>query len=70
MLIVYSNLQRLESKMDTMICACDLDAVCDTHMDENDRMTWPEVLGIRPTPMDSRDAYDGSYKSKFWEGWN
>lgn len=56
--------------MDTLICACDEAFTCEHHVAENDAMTWPAVLGIRPNPTDSWDAYDGSYRSKFWEGWD
>lgn len=56
--------------MDTLICACDLDFICEAHTEANDAMTWPAVLGIKPSPFDARDAYDDSYRSKFWEGWD
>lgn len=56
--------------MDTVICACDQGFTCERHTEDNDRMTWPAVLGIRPTPADAWDAYEGGWKSKYFEGWN
>lgn len=56
--------------METMICACDLDFICEEHTEANDVMTWPVVLGIRPAPHDAYDAYEGSYKGRYFEGWD
>lgn len=56
--------------MDTMICACDQGFTCERHTDENDRMTWPAVLGIKPSPVDAWDAYEGGYKGRYFEGWD
>lgn len=56
--------------MNTTICACDLDFICEEHTEANDAMTWPVALGIRPAPNDAWDAYEGSYKGRYFEGWD
>jgi hypothetical protein len=56
--------------MDTMICACDFSYTCEAHVAENDAMTWPAVLGLKPTPQDAWDAYEGGYKGRYFEGWD
>lgn len=56
--------------MDTVICACELSYTCERHTEENDRMTWPAVLGIKPSPVDAWDAYEGGYKGRYFEGWD
>lgn len=56
--------------MELEICACELSYTCERHTEENDRMMWPAVLGLKPTPQDAWDAYDSTYKGKFWEGWS
>lgn len=56
--------------MDTVICACELSYTCEAHVAENDRMTWPAVLGIKPSPVDAWDSYEGGYKGRYFEGWD
>lgn len=56
--------------MDTLICACDLDSICAEHVEQNDAMTWPAALGIKPAPIDAWDAYEGGYKGRYFEGWD
>lgn len=56
--------------MDTMLCECDLDVSCAYHVEQNDAMTWPAVLGIKPSPVDAWDAYEGGYKGRYFEGWD
>lgn len=56
--------------MNTEICACDLSEICEEHTEANDAMTWPAVLGIKPSPFDAWDAYEGGWKSKYFEGWD
>lgn len=53
--------------METVICACDLEFNCGQH--ENDGAEWAHVLGIKPTPFDAWDAYEGAYKGRYFEGW-
>lgn len=50
------------------ICDCDLDFVCDAHV--NLIAVWASALGIKPTPFDAWDAYEGGYKGKYFEGWD
>lgn len=56
--------------MNTQICACDLDFICEEHTEANDVMTWPVALGIKPSPFDAWDAYEGGYKGRYFEGWD
>lgn len=51
----------------TLECTCDLDAVCEDHI--NPPAEWANVLGIKPTPFDAWDAYEGAYKGRYFEGW-
>lgn len=53
--------------METVICACDLGVTCDEHL--NPPAEWAHVLGIKPTPFDAWDAYEGGYKGRYFEGW-
>lgn len=55
--------------MNTTICACDLDFICEEHTEANDVMTWASALSIRPAPNDAWDAYEGGYKGRYFEGW-
>lgn len=52
----------------TEVCECDLDQVCEYHIDPP--REWAAVLGIKPAPFDAYDAYEGSYKGRFYEGWD
>lgn len=56
--------------MNTQICACDLSEICEEHTEANDVMTWPVALGIKPSPFDAWDAYEGGYKGRYFEGWD
>lgn len=56
-------------EMDTTLeCLCDLDFVCEDHI--NPPAEWSAVLGIRPAPFDAWDAYEGTYKGRYFEGWD
>lgn len=56
--------------MNTVICACDQGFTCEEHTEANDVMTWPVALGIKPSPFDAWDAYEGGLKGKYWAGWD
>lgn len=51
----------------TEVCECDLGFTCEYHLDPP--REWASVLGIKPAPVDAYDAYDDSYKGRFYEGW-
>lgn len=67
--MLYSNRRKIGTLMDTLTCTCDLDFVCEEHVAENDATTWPAILGMKPTPFDAWDSYDGGYKGRYFEGW-
>lgn len=56
--------------MDTLTCHCEIDFTCEEHVAENDAMTWPAILGMKPTPFDAYDAYEDSYRGRYFEGWD